>query len=88
MTVKQSVAWQALEAHLQTDILPHSLKQLFNGAGAQRFNDLSLTTPGLLLDLSKQKLTPDTLNLLIDLAQQQGLEMATKALYSGGEINR
>ena len=88
MTVKQSVAWQALEAHLQTDILPHSLKQLFNGAGAQRFNDLSLTTPGLLLDLSKQKLTPDTLNLLIDLAQQQGLEMATKALYSGGEVNR
>ena len=73
MTVKQSVAWQALEAHLQKDIVPYSLKQLFNGAGAQRFGDLSITTQGLLLDLSKQKLTPETLHLLIDLAQQQGL---------------
>ena len=33
MTVKQSLAWQALEAHLQKDILPYSLKQLFNNAG-------------------------------------------------------
>ena len=88
MTVKQSVAWQALEAHLQKDILPYSLKQLFNGAGAQRFDDLSITTQGLLLDLSKQKLTPETLHLLIDLAQQQGLAQATKKLYSGGKVNR
>ena len=88
MTVKKSVAWQALEAHLHKDILPYSLKQLFNNAGAQRFNDLSVATDGLLLDLSKQKLTPDTFSLLIDLAQQQGLGQATKALYSGGEVNR
>jgi hypothetical protein len=44
MTVKQSLAWQALEAHLQKDILPYSLKQLFNKAGPERFNDLSLST--------------------------------------------
>jgi glucose-6-phosphate isomerase len=88
MTVKQSVAWQALEAHLQKDILPCSLKQLFNGAGPKRFSDLSIATQGFLLDLSKQKLTPQTFDLLIGLAQQQGLAQATKALYSGGEVNR
>ena len=88
MTVKQSVAWQALETHLQKDILPYSLKQLFNGAGAQRFSDLSIEAKGLLLDLSKQKLTPETLDLLIELARQQGLTQATQALYSGGEVNR
>ena len=88
MTVKQSVAWQALEAHLQKDIAPYSLKQLFNNAGARRFEDLSVATDGLLLDFSKQKLTPDTFSLLIDLAQQQGLGEATNALYSGGEVNR
>jgi len=88
MTVKQSVAWQALETHLQKDILPYSLKQLFNGAGTQRFSDLSIETAGLLLDLSKQKLTPETLDLLIELAKQQGLAQATQALYNGGEVNR
>ena len=88
MTVKQSVAWQSLETHLQKDILPYSLKQLFNGAGAQRFSDLSIEAKGLLLDLSKQKLTPETLDLLIELARQQGLTQATQALYSGGEVNR
>ena len=88
MTVKQSLAWQALEAHLQKDILPYSLKQLFNNAGPERFNDLSLSTQTLLLDLSKQRLSPETLTLLIELAQQQGLGLATKALTSGGEVNR
>lgn len=88
MTVKQSAAWIALEAHLQSEILPHSLKQLFNEAGSERFDDLSLIKQGLLLDLSKQRLTPKTLNLLVELAQQQGLKEATKALYSGGEVNR
>ena len=87
MTVKQSVAWQALETHLQKDILPYSLKQLFNRAGAQRFSDLSIAAKGLLLDLSKQKLTPETLDLLIELAKHQGLSQATQALYNGGEVN-
>jgi glucose-6-phosphate isomerase len=88
MTVKQSVAWQALEAHLKKDILPYSLKQLFNGAGDQRFKDLSIASQGLLLDLSKQKLTRKTFDLLIDLTQQQGLTKAIEMLYSGGEVNR
>ena len=88
MTVKQSLAWQALEAHLQKDILPYSLKQLFNNAGPERFKDLSLSTQALLLDLSKQRLSPETLTLLIELAQEQGLGLATKALTSGGEVNR
>ena len=88
MTVRGSVAWQALDTHLQKDILPYSLKQLFNGSGAQRFNDLSMEAMGLLLDLSKQKMTPKTLSLLVKMAEQQGLRQATQMLYSGGEINR
>ena len=88
MTVRGSVTWQALDAHLQKDILPYSLKQLFNGSGAQRFNNLSMEAMGLLLDLSKQKMTPKTLNLLVKMAEQQGLRQATQMLYSGGEINR
>lgn len=87
MTVRGSVTWQALDAHLQKDILPYSLKQLFNGSGAQRFNDLSMEAMGLLLDLSKQKMTPKTLNLLVKMAEQQGLRQATQMLYSGAEIN-
>ena len=64
------------------------MKQLFNNAGPERFKDLSLSTQALLLDLSKQRLSPETLTLLIELAQQQGLGLATKALASGGEVNR
>ena len=63
------------------------MKQLFNNAGPECFKDLSLSTQALLLDLSKQRLSPETLTLLIELAQQQGLGLATKALTSGGEVN-
>ena len=40
------------------------------------------------MDLSKQRLSPETLTLLIELAQQQGLGSVIKALTSGGEVNR
>jgi len=87
MSVTQSQAWKALEEHFQEDILPHTLKQLFHAAGSERFEQLSVADQGLLLDLSKQRLTPKTLELLIQLAQQQGLSDAIENLYAGGLVN-
>jgi glucose-6-phosphate isomerase len=87
ISVTQSQAWKALEEHFQEDILPHTLKQLFHAAGSKRFEQLSVADQGLLLDLSKQRLTPKTLELLIQLAQQQGLSDAIENLYAGGLVN-
>jgi len=87
LTVKQSQAWRALEHHCEQHILPSSLKQVFADGGETRFEQLSFASQGLLLDLSKQRLTPETMELLLDLAQQQGLSQAIEALYSGGQVN-
>jgi len=88
MTIKNTEAWQALEAHLKGDILPSSLKQIFSQDGDQRFENLSFASEDVLLDISKQRLTSKTIDLLIDLANQQDLSAAKDALYNGGQVNQ
>lgn len=86
MTVRQSSAWQALEQHYQTQISSQDLRRLFEQQ-PDRFASLSFQQPGLLLDISKQRLTQQTLELLIQLAQQQGLDDWIKRLFDGEAVN-
>lgn len=80
-------AWQALKEHFQEDISSHPLKSLFALGGNGRFSDLSFNSNGLLLDISKQRLTPKTLDLLGDLAEEKGLNNAIESLFTGKNIN-
>jgi glucose-6-phosphate isomerase len=86
MTVKQSAAWQALEQHCRQQIDGVKLKQLF-AEQPDRFASLSVAADGLLLDLAKQRLTPRTLELLVELAEQQQLGQWIDKLFEGVPVN-
>lgn len=79
----QSTTWQALAAHSQQ--IPH-MRELFAGDPA-RFSNMSLSTCGLFLDYSKNRATPETLNLLLTLAQEAKLDAKIKAMFAGDIIN-
>lgn len=79
----QSTTWQALSAHSQD--IPH-MRELF-AADPARFTKMSLSSCGLFLDYSKNRATPETLNLLFALAQEAKLDAKIKAMFSGDIIN-
>ncbi|MDI5836441.1 glucose-6-phosphate isomerase [Shewanella xiamenensis] len=79
----QTTTWKALAAHSQQ--IPHML-ELFAGDPA-RFSNMSLSTCGLFLDYSKNRATPETLNLLLTLAQEAKLDAKIKAMFAGDIIN-
>lgn len=80
-----SAAWQALQAHYsQTESL-HMLA-LFN-KDSDRFKKYSVSHEGLLLDYSKNRMTDETMPLLLDLAKQAGVEHWREQLFSGEKIN-
>ncbi|MEO5349160.1 MAG: glucose-6-phosphate isomerase [Magnetococcus sp. YQC-3] len=78
-------AVQALERHYQ-QIRETPLRDLFD-RDPDRFARFSCTFQDLLLDYSKNRLTPDTLPLLLDLARAVGLERARDALFAGEACN-
>ncbi|MCH2556001.1 MAG: glucose-6-phosphate isomerase [Alcanivorax sp.] len=53
----------------------------------RRFETLSLHAGGLLVDISKQRLTADTLEKLRALAAARGLDTWIRCLFEGGEVN-
>ncbi len=81
----QSSAWQALTAHRHVMDNVH-LRELF-AADPQRFARFSLRFGDLLFDYSKNRITTETMQLLLDLAQQAQLEQAIAAMFSGQKIN-
>lgn len=79
----QSTTWQALSAHSKN--IPH-MRELFANDTA-RFNNMSLSACGLFLDYSKNRVTPQTLELLYALANETKLEAKIKAMFAGDIIN-
>jgi glucose-6-phosphate isomerase len=78
-------AWKALEAHHQ-QISELHLRQLF-AADATRGEKFALEALGLYLDYSKNRITAETLKLLIDLANASGLRDRIDAMFRGDKIN-
>ena len=66
-----SPAWKALEKHYQKVAGVH-LRDLF-AQDPQRFERFSVCLDDILFDYSKNRITAETLPLLLDLARQQGL---------------
>lgn len=62
------------------------LSGLFD-ADSNRFNGFSLRHEGLLLDYSKNFVTPETISLLTNLAEQKQLRAEIDAMFRGDEIN-
>ncbi len=53
----------------------------------ERFARFSVEAAGLLLDYSKNRLNADTLNLLLSLVRQRGMESRRDAMFAGEKIN-
>jgi glucose-6-phosphate isomerase len=78
-------AWQALRAH-QATMRDVTLKELF-AADATRGTRLTAEAAGVYLDYSKNRVNGDTLELLLQLAEQSGLRAHIDAMFRGERIN-
>jgi glucose-6-phosphate isomerase len=78
-------AWKALQAHHQ-QIQGKHLKQLF-AEDPQRGERFTVETGGIFLDYSKNRITDETLKLLIQLANESGLRERIDAMFRGEKIN-
>jgi glucose-6-phosphate isomerase len=78
-------AWKALEAHHETMSHVH-LRQLFadDPGRGERF---AAEGAGLYLDYSKNRVTDETIRLLVQLAEECGLRGRIDAMFSGEKIN-
>jgi glucose-6-phosphate isomerase len=78
-------AWSALRAH-RDEIASRHLRELFR-EDPRRFERFSLRFEDVLIDYSKNRITGETLRLLLDLAQQAGLRAKIDAMFAGQAIN-
>jgi glucose-6-phosphate isomerase len=85
MTLTQRPAWKALEAH-HNNIQDTHLRELF-ASDPTRGERLTLEAGGLYLDYSKNRVTNETLGLLMQLAEESGLKAKLEAMFSGEKIN-
>ena len=79
------MSWQALEAH-QRAIADVHLRELF-AQDSGRGERLSLEAAGVFLDYSKNRVTDETLALLVRLAESAGLRARIDAMFRGDRIN-
>ena len=82
--VKRS-AWKALESHYKTVSDLH-LRQLF-ADDPNRGQRMAVEAVGLYLDYSKNRVTDETLKLLLQLAEESGLRARIDAMFRGEKIN-
>ncbi len=78
-------AWKALGAHYE-QIKPLHLKELF-AKDAGRAEKFTVEAAGLFLDYSKNRITDETLKLLLQLAAESGVKARLEAMFSGEKIN-
>ncbi|MCX6122760.1 MAG: glucose-6-phosphate isomerase [Ignavibacteriales bacterium] len=78
-------AWKALEAHY-IKVQPMHLRQLF-ADDPHRGEKYTAKGAGLYLDYSKNRITDETIPLLIQLAEACGLRRRIDAMFSGENIN-
>jgi glucose-6-phosphate isomerase len=77
--------WNDLQAH-HAALSGVTLRSLFENESS-RFGQLSCRSRGLLLDYSKQRLTPETMTKLLALAEAAKLPEKIRALFAGEKIN-
>jgi glucose-6-phosphate isomerase len=84
-TLPSRPAWKELTAHAE-EIKRLHLRQLF-ADDAQRGAKLALEAAGIYFDYSKNRVTDQTLKLLLRLADESGLVERRRAMFAGERIN-
>src|ERR1700685_1204392 len=78
-------AWKDLEAHYERIRNTH-LRELFD-QDPERGDRMKVEALGLYLDYSKNRITDETLRLLLQLAEEAGLRSRIDAMFRGEKIN-
>jgi glucose-6-phosphate isomerase len=77
--------WKSLVNHYNKNI--HiQMRDLFT-QDTERFNNFSLSASGIMLDYSKNRITDETMHLLMNLAKSSDLLSKRNAMFSGAAIN-
>jgi glucose-6-phosphate isomerase len=84
-SLRDSASWSALEQHAD-DLRGTHLRDLF-AADPTRGERLALEAEGIYLDYSKNRITDETLELLIGLAEERGVAERRDAMFAGERIN-
>lgn len=82
--LKETKAYEQLRKHF-LEIESILIKDLF--ADPYRFENFSIPFEDILLDYSKNNLTPETKELLVGLAEECDLKQAIEAMFNGDKIN-
>jgi glucose-6-phosphate isomerase len=78
-------AWKALQIHYK-EVRDLHLRNLF-ADDPGRGERMTAEAVGIVLDYSKNRITDETVRLLIDLAEESGLRSRTDAMFRGEKIN-
>jgi glucose-6-phosphate isomerase len=81
----EAPSWHALQAHYEK-VKDIQLRQLFAG-DPNRGDRLVAKAAGLYLDYSKNRITDETVRLLIQLARERGVTDRRDAMFRGEKIN-
>lgn len=84
-SLEQTQEFSALKQHF-IEIERTSMRQQF-ADDSQRFSTFHLDAAGLSLDYSKNRITPETIKLLVKLAEARGLSEAIQSMFQGELIN-
>ena len=80
-----SASWKALTSHRQT-MESVTMRKLF-ADNPKRFDHFSIQFENTLFDYSKNRITDETMKLLVDLAKEAKLDDKTGKMFSGEKIN-
>ncbi len=83
--LRERASWKALEQH-HASVRALDLRDLF-ADDPTRGERLTAEGAGLYLDYSKNRVTDETLRLLVELAEESGLPERTEAMFRGDRIN-
>jgi glucose-6-phosphate isomerase len=78
-------AWKSLQAHYE-EVRGLHLRELF-ADDPKRGERMTAEAVGLFLDYSKNRITDETLKLLIELAEESGVQSRIGAMFRGEKIN-
>ena len=84
-TLPRRQAWKALQTHYKSMQAMH-LRTLFT-EDPQRGGRMTMEAVGVLLDYSKNRITDETIRLLVELAEESGLREGIEAMFRGEKIN-
>jgi len=80
-----SAVWKSLQSHYDSTRDTH-MRDLFAQDSA-RFSSFSVSACDILLDYSKNRITSETMDLLVALAESYDIKAEVQRLYSGEKIN-